>query len=45
LKTGLITILVTDEQTAAAVMEAKREDTLGTIEKSIENLFSQTAAR
>ena len=45
LKTGLITILVTDEQTATAVMEAKREDESGTIERSIENLFSQTAAR
>jgi deoxyribonucleoside regulator len=45
LKAGLITILVTDEQTATAVMEAKREDESGTIERSIENLFGAPAAR
>jgi deoxyribonucleoside regulator len=39
LKTGLITILVTDEQTANAVFKAKREEESGTIAKSIENLF------
>jgi deoxyribonucleoside regulator len=39
LKTGLINILVTDEQTAKAVAKARREEEAGTIEKSIENLF------
>jgi deoxyribonucleoside regulator len=39
LKTGLINILVTDEQTARAVVKARREEEAGTIEKSIESLF------
>ena len=39
LKTGLVTILVTDEKTAAAVLEARREDEAGTIERSIARLF------
>ena len=41
LKTGLITILVTDEQTATAVLEAAREDEEGTIGRSISRLFDQ----
>jgi deoxyribonucleoside regulator len=45
LKTGLINILVTDEQTATAVFKARQEEESGTIEKSIENLFSQKSAR
>ena len=45
LKTGLINILVTDEQTATAVVKARQEEESGTIEKSIENLFGQKSAR
>lgn len=41
LKTGLITILVTDEKTAAAVLEARREDESGHIGRSIARLFDQ----
>jgi deoxyribonucleoside regulator len=41
LKTGLITILVTDEGTASAVLEASREDEAGLIGRSIARLFSQ----
>ena len=41
LKTGLITILVTDEKTAAAVLEARREDESGQIGRSIASLFDQ----
>jgi deoxyribonucleoside regulator len=44
LKTGLITILVTDEQTALAVMEARREDEAGIIGRSISGLFEQAGA-
>jgi DNA-binding transcriptional regulator LsrR (DeoR family) len=43
LKTGLITILVTDERTASAVLEARREDEAGTIGRSISRLFNQAA--
>jgi deoxyribonucleoside regulator len=39
LKTGLVKILVTDEQTANAVFKARREEQAGTLEKSIQNLF------
>jgi DNA-binding transcriptional regulator LsrR (DeoR family) len=42
LKTGLITILVTDEKTAAAVLEARREDESGNIGRSIARLFDQS---
>ncbi len=42
LKTGLITILVTDEKTAAAVLEARREDESGRIGRSIARLFDQS---
>ena len=41
LKTGLVTILVTDEGTASAVLEASREDEAGLIGRSIARLFSQ----
>ena len=41
LKTGLITILVTDERTASAVLEARREDEAGIIGRSISRLFDQ----
>jgi len=43
LKTGLVTILVTDEQTATAVLGAAREDEEGTIGRSISRLFDQAA--
>ncbi len=43
LKTGLITVLVTDEQTAKAVLEARREDAEGILDRSIARLFDQTA--
>jgi DNA-binding transcriptional regulator LsrR (DeoR family) len=39
LKTGLITILVTDEKTATAVLAARREDESGSIGRSIASLF------
>jgi DNA-binding transcriptional regulator LsrR (DeoR family) len=42
LKTGLITILVTDERTAAAVLEARREEESGQIGRSIARLFDQS---
>jgi deoxyribonucleoside regulator len=42
LKTGLITILVTDERTASAVLEARREDEAGIIGRSIARLFDQS---
>jgi deoxyribonucleoside regulator len=45
LKTRLITVLVTDEQTATAVVRAQEEDVAGTIGKSIENLFRVTSVR
>jgi deoxyribonucleoside regulator len=41
LKTGLITILVTDEKTAAAVLEARHEEESGQIGRSIARLFDQ----
>ena len=41
LKTGIITILVTDEKTASAVLEARREDESGRIGRSIASLFEQ----
>ena len=39
LKTGLITILVTDETTATAVLGARREEEAGIITRSIASLF------
>jgi len=42
LKTGLITILVTDEKTAAAVLDARREEESGQIGRSIARLFDQS---
>ncbi len=45
LKTGLIHTLITDEQTALAVMRARREEQAGTIKRSIERLFSQSNGR
>jgi len=39
LKTGLITILVTDETTATAVLSARREEESGIITRSIASLF------
>ncbi len=41
LKTGLVTILVTDETTATAVLEARREEEAGIIERSIARMFEQ----
>jgi deoxyribonucleoside regulator len=41
LKTGLITILVTDESTATAVLEARREEEEGIIERSIARMFHE----
>ncbi|HET6449966.1 MAG TPA: sugar-binding transcriptional regulator [Spirochaetia bacterium] len=41
LKTGLITILVTDETTATAVLAAHREEEEGILDRSISRLFSQ----
>jgi DNA-binding transcriptional regulator LsrR (DeoR family) len=41
LKTRLITILITDERTATAVLEAGREDEEGGIGRSIGRLFDQ----
>ena len=39
LKTGIITILVTDETTATAVLSARREEESGIITRSIASLF------
>jgi DNA-binding transcriptional regulator LsrR (DeoR family) len=44
LKTHLITILVTDERTASAVLEAAREEEEGHIGRSISRLFYQTGS-
>jgi deoxyribonucleoside regulator len=41
LKTGLLTILVTDETTAVAVLDARREDDAGRIGRSIARLYGQ----
>ena len=41
LKTGLITILVTDETTATAVLAARREEESGSITRSILRMFGQ----
>lgn len=41
LKTGLVTILVTDETTAGAVLDARREDEAGHIGRSIARLYDQ----
>ncbi|HVO39384.1 MAG TPA: sugar-binding domain-containing protein [Spirochaetia bacterium] len=43
LKTGLITILVTDETTATAVLAARREEESGIITRSIASLFEHAA--
>jgi len=42
LKTGLITILVTDETTATAVLSARREEESGNITRSIASLFQRS---
>jgi DNA-binding transcriptional regulator LsrR (DeoR family) len=41
LKTGIIRILVTDETTAAAVLEARREEQEGRIGRSISRMFDR----
>jgi len=41
LRTGIITILVTDETTASAVREARREEQEGRIGRSISRMFEQ----
>ena len=45
LRTRIITILVTDETTATAVLSAHREAEDGTLSRSISRLFEQGAAR
>ncbi len=41
LKTGCVTILVTDERTATALLEARREDESGQIGRSVARLYGQ----
>ncbi|MGA2481211.1 MAG: sugar-binding domain-containing protein [Spirochaetia bacterium] len=44
LRTGLLKILVTDEQTATAVMTAHREDKEGMLIRGVANLYKRDAA-